>query len=109
MKRDKAMEMIDDLANVVSVEIPEKIEIDGRVYYIKDDIASGDRLSNFRKYEGLYEEVRSKIMEMDEVPDELVEKAIILRRVVIFLKDFKASDDIEDKKRWMEYIRRVKG
>ena len=107
MKSEEALKIVDDLANVVIVTIPDEIVIDGRKYEIKDDMRGGDREEMLRKYEQLYEELREKIKGMEDVPEEMVKKALILRRTVLFLKDFRGSEDIEDKKRWMDYIKRV--
>ncbi len=107
MKREEAMKKIDDLANVVVTEIPEVIVIDGKEYSIKEDVTRGNREEMLVKYAEIYEKIRDEIREMEDVPEELVEKALVLRRAIIFLKDFRQSDEIEDKKRWMEYIKRV--
>ena len=107
MKREDAMKKIDDLANVVVTEIPEVIVIDGKEYSIKEDVTRGNREEMLVKYAEIYENIRDEIRDMDEVPEELVNIALVLRRAIIFLKDFRQSDEIEDKKRWMEYIKRV--
>jgi hypothetical protein len=108
MEREKAIEKIDNMVNVLAVEIPEEIEIEGEIYYLKKDISSDESDRMLVKYEELYEKLREKIREMDDVPDELVEKAIILRRVVLFLKEYRHSHEIEDKKRWIEFIKKMK-
>ncbi len=107
MKREEAIKMIDDLANVVATSIPESITILGKEYHIKEDVTEGNREEMLLKYAELYEELRERIGEMDEVPDELVHQALVLRRAVIFLKEFRKSDEIEDKKRWLEYVKKV--
>jgi len=108
MEREKAIEKIDNMVNVLAVEIPEEIEIDGEKYYLKRDISSNESDKMLVKYEELYEELRDRIRGMDDVPEDLVEKAIILRRVVLFLKEYRHSQDIEDKKRWIEFIKKMK-
>ncbi len=107
MNRDEALRKIDDLINVVMVSIPEEIEIDGKVYRIKNDILQGKRDEMLQKYEEMYEKIRNEIETMEDVPEELVYKALVLRRTIIFLREFKGGDDIEDKKRWLEYIKKV--
>ncbi len=107
MKREEAIKKIDDLANVVLTEIPETIEINGKSYNIKEDITHGEREEMIIKYEELYENIREEIGNMDDVPEELVRKALILRRAIIFLKEFTGENEIEDKKRWMNYIKKV--
>jgi len=42
MKREIAIKMIDDLANVVTTSIPDKLEIMGKEYSIKEDITQGN-------------------------------------------------------------------
>ena len=108
MEREKALQEIDNMVNVLAVEIPEELEIDGEVYHLKRDISKEDSDRMIAKYESLYEDLRERIRNMDDVPQELVEKAIILRRVVLFLKEYRHSKDIEDKKRWMEFIKKMK-
>ena len=107
MKRDVAIKIIDDMASILAVSIPEYIEIDGENYNIKDDILKGDREKMLGKYQTLYERIREKLDDMDDVPEELVNKALILRRAILFLKEYKDENEVEDKKRWMEYIKRV--
>ncbi len=107
MKSEEAIRIVDDIANVVIVDIPDEIEIEGKKYKIKEDITSDRREEMLRIYEELYENMRENIKEMEDVPEALVKKALILRRAVLFLKDFKSSDEIEDKKRWMDYIKKV--
>ncbi len=107
MRREEAIRKIDDLANVVSTSIPEKITVLGREYRIKEDVMHGDREEALIKYAELYEELRRRIREMDDVPEDMVHAALVLRRAVMFLKEFRKSDEIEDKKRWLEYIRKV--
>ncbi len=107
MKKEEALKKIDDLANVITVEIPEEIEIENVKYQVKEDITQGNREKMLAKYSALYEEIRNKIREMNDVPDCLVEKALVLRRCVMFLKDYRASSEMDDKKRWMEYVKKV--
>jgi len=107
MERDKAIEMIDDIANVVITQIPDTINIDGVLYPIKEDITRGDRGAMLVKYSNIYEEYRKRIAAMTDVPDSMVKTALILRRAIIFLKDFKEEGDIEDKKRWLDYVKKV--
>ena len=107
MRRSEANKIIDDMANVLAVSIPESIEIDGEKYRIKDDIMEGDREKTLTKYQDLYENLREKINDMEYVPDDLVNKALILRRTILFLKKFRGENEIEDKKRWIEYVKKV--
>ena len=107
MRRSEANKIIDDMANVLAVSIPESIEIDGEKYRIKDDIMEGDREKTLTKYQDLYENLREKINDMEYVPDDLVNKALILRRTILFLKEFRGENEIEDKKRWIEYVKKV--
>jgi len=107
MKREEAIKEIDDLANVVATSIPERVTILGEEYRIKDDVTKGDREEMLVMYADLYEKIRKIISSMDDVPEDLVRQALILRRAVMFLKDFRKSDEIEDKKRWLEYIKKV--
>ncbi len=109
MKSEEAIRIIDDIANVISIEIPDEIDIEGKKYQIKEDITSDRREEMLRKYEELYEDMRENIKEMDDVPEDMVKKALILRRAVLFLKDFIGSNEIEDRKRWMDYIKKVSG
>jgi len=44
---------------------------------------------------------------MNDVPQDMVYKAIVLRRIVLFLKEYKHSDEIEDKKRWIKFVRKI--
>ncbi len=108
MEKERALQEIDNMVNVLAVEIPEELEIDGEIYYLKKDISGEDSDKMIARYESLYEDLRERIRNMDDVPSELVEKAIILRRVVLFLKEYRHSKDIEDKKRWMEFIKKMK-
>ena len=107
MNRDDAINFIEDIANVLSVSIPESIEINGEEYMIKEDVLEGDREKMLAKYQDVYESIREKIDELDDVPDELVKKALILRRAILFLKEFSGESEVEDKKRWIEYIKGV--
>ncbi|NPA75961.1 MAG: hypothetical protein GXO25_07790 [Euryarchaeota archaeon] len=107
MKPEDAISKIDDISSIVAVEIPETLELNGIKYNLRADLYSNNP-GTLTKYTRLYEELRAEIMKMDEVPEELVKKAIVLRRVVIFLKDYKKESDIDEKKRWLEYARRVK-
>ncbi len=107
MEREKAIEKIDDITWVLSKEIPEEIEIEGVIYRPRDDM-EGDREKAYLKYMKLYREVRERIDEMEDVPDALVEKAILLRRIVLFFKEFRHEDEIEEKKRWIDYTKRLK-
>lgn len=107
MKRDEAIKIIEDMANILSVSIPETIEVEGVIYKIKKDIVEGNREKALEKYQNLYERVRERIDEMNEVPEYIVKKALILRRAVLFLMEFRGENEIEDKKRWMEYVKKV--
>ncbi len=107
MRREEAIERIDDLTYVLYAEIPEEIEIFGRVYRPKEDISSQDRDGAYIMYLELYDKMREEIDHMDDVPEEIVEKAIILRRIVLFLKEYRHEDEIEEKKRWIEYAKRL--
>ncbi len=107
MDRDKAIEKIDDLANVVITQIPAKIVINGVEYPIKEDITSGNREAMLVKYSALYKEYRERIAAMEDVPESMIKTALILRRAIIFLKDFRDGGDIEDKKRWLDYVKKV--
>ncbi len=108
MEREKALKEIDNMVNVLAVEIPEELEIEGEIYHLKRDISTEDNERMIAKYERLYENLREMIRNMEDVPQELVEKAIILRRVVLFLKEYRHTKDIEDKKRWIEFIKKMK-
>ena len=108
MNKEEAIKKIDDMTNILAVSIPDEVEIEGKVYRIKDDILNGDRDEMISKYQGLYQRIREKIMLMNDVPEDLVYDALILRRAVIFLREYRVSDDIEDKKRWLEYLKRVR-
>ena len=108
MKKEEALKKIDNMVNVLAVEIPDEIEIDGEVYYLKKDISSDYGDSMIVKYEELYNKVREEIKSRDDVPEDLVEKAIILRRVVLFLKEYTHTDEIEDKKRWITFMKKMK-
>lgn len=107
MDRDKAIEKIDDIANVVITQIPDKVVVNGVEYPIKEDITSGDRGAMLAKYSAIYKEYRERIASMEDVPESMIKTALILRRAIIFLKDFRAGDDIEDAKRWLDYVKRV--
>lgn len=107
MKREEAIRRIDNLVNVLAVEIPDEIELYGRVYPLKDDISSPGE-NTIAKYQDLYGHIREDIHSMEDVPEELVQKAIILRRVILFLKEYEHSGDIEDKKRWIDFVKRMK-
>ncbi len=107
MKREEAIRRIDNLVNVLAVEIPDEIEIYGRVYPLKKDISSPEE-NTIIKYQSLYEQIREDIHSMEDVPEEIVQKAIILRRIVLFLKEYEHSGDIEDKKRWINFVKRMK-
>ncbi len=108
MEREKAIEKIDNMVNVLAVEIPEELELDGEIYHLKKDISMENNERMLVKYQDLYESLRERIRNMEDVPEELVEKAIILRRVVLFLKEYRHTHDIEDKKRWIEFIKKMK-
>ncbi len=107
MKREDAIRKIDNLVNVIATEIPDEIEVYGKIYHLKRDISSEDT-SLIPMYQELYERIREDISGMEEVPEELVEKAIILRRVVLFLKQYNHTEDIEDKKRWIKFVKKMK-
>ena len=107
MEREKAIDRIDDLTSVLTAEIPEEIEIFDKIYRPKDDISSGNRDEIYMKYLELYKELREEIEGMEDVPEDLVKKAIALRRIVLFLKEFRHEDEIEEKKRWVEYAKRL--
>jgi hypothetical protein len=106
MEREKAIKKIDDIIWVLSKEIPEEIEVDGKIYRPRDDM-EGDREAAYIKYLKLYRSVRERIDEMEDVPEELVEKAILLRRIVLFFKEFRHEDEIDEKKRWIDYAKRL--
>ncbi len=106
MNREKALEKIDNMVNVLSVDIPEEIEVFGEAYYPKKDIDEPS-VEVLLKYEELYNSLREKIKRMEDVPEELVYKAIVLRRIVLFLKDFEHNDEIEDKKRWIKFVKKI--
>ncbi len=108
MKRDEALRKIDALVNVLSVDIPNTLELHGKIYNIKDDIVSGERSKMIRKYQEVYDELREEISKMDDIPEELVTKALILRRAILFLKEYREENEIEDAKRWIEYIKKIK-
>ncbi len=106
MNSEEALDKIDNLVNVLAVDIPEEIEIFGEKYHPKKDIEEySERVLS--KYEKLYDSLREEIKKMDDVPQELVYKAIILRRIVLFLKDYEHTDEIEDKKRWIKFVRKI--
>ncbi len=108
MKRDEAIKKIDTLVNVLSVDIPEVIEIDGTKYPVKDEILEcADREKLIGKYQQIYDMLRGRILEMEDVPENIVNTALILRRIILFLKEFRKSGDIEEKKRWLEYVRKL--
>ena len=108
MKRDKAIEKIDTLVNVLSVEIPQSLEINGEKYEVKKEILKcEDRERLINKYQQIYDDLREKILDMEDVPENIVNAALILRRIVLFLKEFRKSEDIEEKKRWLEYVRKL--
>ncbi|AGB04631.1 hypothetical protein AciM339_0751 [Aciduliprofundum sp. MAR08-339] len=107
MKREEAIRRIDNLVNVLAVEIPDEIEIYGRVYSLKEDISSPEE-NTIIKYQSLYKQIMEDIHSMEDVPEEIVQKAIILRRIVLFLKEYEHSGDIEDKKRWINFVKRMK-
>ena len=92
---------------MLAAEIPEEIKLFGKVYRPKDDISSENRDEIYMKYLELYRELREEIESMEDVPEDLVEKAITLRRIVLFLKEFRHKDEIEEKKRWVEYAKRL--
>lgn len=108
MKSYDALKKIDNLVNILTVEIPEVIEIDGKVYPLKRDIISGERMKMIKKYEELYENLRERIRKMEDVPQEMVNKALILRRTILFLKEYRGHEEIEDAERWLEYIKKIK-
>ncbi len=107
MKSEDAIKKIDNLINVVAVDIPDTLEILGKKYNLRDDINSAEKERIIKKYEDLYMEVRERIKNMSDVPEDLVTKAIILRRVVLFLKDFRSESEIDEKKRWLQFIKKV--
>ncbi len=107
MKSEDAIKKIDNLINVVAVDIPDTLEIFGKKYNLRDDINSTEKDRIIKKYEDLYMEVRERIKNMSDVPEDLVTKAIILRRVVLFLKDFRSESEIDEKKRWLQFIKKV--
>ena len=108
MKSDVALKKIDNLVNILTVEIPEVLEIDGKLYSLKEDIISGERIKMIKKYEKIYENLRDRIRKMEEVPQEMVDKALILRRAILFLKEYRSHEEIEDAERWLEYIKKMK-
>ncbi len=108
MKVEDALEKIDNITNILAAEIPDKIEILGEVYYPKKDISNGTSEKVIAKYEELYQELRDEIKNMEDVPKILVDKAIILRRIILFLKEYSKSDEIEDKKRWIDFVKKIK-
>ncbi|HHE75848.1 MAG TPA: hypothetical protein ENL31_01810 [Candidatus Aciduliprofundum boonei] len=108
MKSDDALKKIDNLVNILTVEIPEVLEIDGKLYPLKEDIISGERIKMIKKYEKIYENLRDRIRKMEEVPQEMVDKALILRRAILFLKEYRGHEEIEDAERWLEYIKKIK-
>ena len=107
MKSEDAIKKIDNLINVVAVDIPDTLEILGKKYNLREDINSTEKDRIIKKYEDLYMEVRERIKNMNDVPEDLVTKAIILRRVVLFLKDFRSESEIDEKKRWLQFIKKV--
>ncbi len=107
MNSEEAIKKIDNLINVVTVDIPDTLEILGKKYNLRDDINSTEKDRIIKKYEALYMEVRERIKNMSDVPEDLVTKAIILRRVVLFLKDFRTESEIDEKKRWLRFIKKV--
>ncbi len=108
MKRDEAIKKIDTLVNVLSVEIPKTLKINGEKYNVKKEILEcKDREKLIIKYQQIYDALRRRIMEMEDVPEDMVDIALILRRIILFLKEFRKSEDIEEKKRWLEYIRKL--
>ncbi len=108
MKRDEAIKKIDTLVNVLSVEIPKTLKINGEKYNVKKEILEcEDREKLIIKYQQIYDALRRRIMEMEDVPEDMVDIALILRRIILFLKEFRKSEDIEEKKRWLEYIRKL--
>ena len=106
MNSKEAIEKIDNLVNVLSVDIPEKIEVFGEIYFPKKDIEEPSERA-LSKYEELYNSMREEIKRMNDVPQDMVYKAIVLRRIVLFLKEYKHSDEIEDKKRWIKFVRKI--
>jgi len=106
MNREEALKEIDNLINVLSVDIPDEINVFGETYSPKKDIEEpSERILS--KYVELYNSLREEIKRMKDVPKELVDEAIVLRRIVLFLKDYEHSDEIEDKKRWIKFVRKI--
>jgi len=87
MNSKEAIEKIDNLVNVLSVDIPEKIEVFGEIYFPKKDIEKPSE-RGLSKYEELYNSMREEIKRMNDVPQDMVYKAIVLRRIVLFLKEY---------------------
>ncbi len=107
MTPEEALKKIDELANILAIEVPDNIKIHNIVYNIKEDISNEKRELMLLKYSKLYDAVRREIENMKNVSDEAVEKAIILRRVMIFLRDYRSKSEIDDQKRWLEYTKQV--
>ncbi len=106
MKSEEALKKIDNLVNVLSIDIPEKIEVFGEIYYPKKEIEEPSERT-LLKYEALYDSLRDEIKRMEDVPEDIVEKAIVLRRIVLFLKEYGHTDEMEDKKRWIKFVRKM--
>jgi hypothetical protein len=99
MKVDDALRKIDNMTNILAVDIPEEIMVFDEVYHPKEDINSGNSQASLQKYQELYYRVREKIKSMEDVPEEIVHTAIVLRRIVLFLKEYHHTDEIDDKKK----------
>ncbi len=106
MSPEEALEKIDNFSSIVAATIPEELEVFGTVYPIARDMEkSGPAVIN--RYQNLLQEIKSRIMHMDDVPEELVNKGIIIKRVIVFLKDYRKESEVEEQKRWLEYTKRV--
>ncbi len=106
MTPEEALEKIEDLSRVIAASIPEELKLFGVIYTPQEDLEKREP-GTLRKYTTLFEELKREIAHMSDVPDSLVEKAIILKRIIMFLKDYHQEDELEDKKRWLEYSKRV--
>ena len=107
MKRDEAIKRIDSLVSVLTVDIPAVLEIHGKKYFLKEDIVHGERKKLIEKYTEIYHMLREEISEMEDVPEALVEKTLILRRLLLFLKEYRETDRREDAERWLEFIKKI--
>ncbi len=107
MNSEEALRIIDDIANVIAVDIPENIELNGVVYPILREITSALNEGTFKKYQELYESLRDRIRNATDVPETLVKKALILRRALLFMKKYETEGELEDKKRWLNFVKKV--